>query len=147
MALLRLPAHTPCPALPRPVRNSPPPTHTQDARVVDNACVALSYIAEAAASQPPLLEALNSPGNGLVNQAIQLVGGAGGVRSMPHACTAACAATACSLHAGHSPGRARPGCALRCVLLQAPCGCSHNRTWLAASPAFAWLCHTSCHNS
>lgn len=41
--------------------------------MVDNACVALSYIAEAAAGQPPLLAALNSPGNGLVGQAIQLV--------------------------------------------------------------------------
>ncbi|KAG2490174.1 hypothetical protein HYH03_011304 [Edaphochlamys debaryana] len=46
--------------------------HYSDAKVVDNACVALSYIAEASAGQPALLEALTS--GGLVGQALQLIG-------------------------------------------------------------------------
>ncbi len=56
----------PCP---RPSRSS------QDAKVVDNACVSLSYIAEASAGSPSLLEALTA--GGLVGQALQLVGTAG----------------------------------------------------------------------
>ncbi|GIL61901.1 hypothetical protein Vafri_16276, partial [Volvox africanus] len=46
--------------------------HYSDAKVVDNACVSLSYIAEASAGQPTLLEALTS--GGLVAQALQLIG-------------------------------------------------------------------------
>ncbi|KAG2450258.1 hypothetical protein HYH02_004769 [Chlamydomonas schloesseri] len=46
--------------------------HYSDAKVVDNACVSLSYIAEASAGQPALLEALTA--GGLVAQALQLIG-------------------------------------------------------------------------
>ncbi|KXZ47851.1 hypothetical protein GPECTOR_32g463 [Gonium pectorale] len=46
--------------------------HYSDAKVVDNACVSLSYIAEASAGQPALLEALTT--GGLVGQALQLIG-------------------------------------------------------------------------
>lgn len=42
-----------------------------DAKVVDNACAALSHIAEAFSRDPQLLELLHS--NGLVNQALQLI--------------------------------------------------------------------------
>lgn len=43
----------------------------QDAKVVDNACVALSHVADAFASQTSLLEVLSS--GGLIGQALQLV--------------------------------------------------------------------------
>ncbi|GIM11450.1 hypothetical protein Vretimale_14948 [Volvox reticuliferus] len=46
--------------------------HYSDAKVVDNACVSLSYIAEASAGQPTLLQALTS--GDLVAEALQLIG-------------------------------------------------------------------------
>jgi hypothetical protein len=51
----------------------------QDAKVVDNACVSLAFIAEASVGQPRLLEALT--GGGLVGEALQMVSGM--VRSRP----------------------------------------------------------------
>lgn len=62
----------------------------QDAKVVDSACQSLSYIAEASAAQPALLEALT--GGGLVGQATQLVRG-GGVRLPPQCTHHGCGAT------------------------------------------------------
>ncbi len=47
------------------------PPALQDTKVVDNACTALSYIAEAFAGDAKRLELLNT--HGLINQAIQLV--------------------------------------------------------------------------
>lgn len=45
--------------------------HYSDAKVVDNACMALSHIADSYSTQQSLLQALS--GGGLMNQALQLV--------------------------------------------------------------------------